>query len=88
MKMKHEGYEFELTAEERKTLFFGSRFLVYDSSHRQCYEIIASSNSATLFSSPKNIIISKIARSTTTMYLMVDIPIFQIGCYPSCCLSC
>ena len=26
-------------------------------------------------------------RLTTTMYLVVDIPIFQIGCYPSCCLS-
>ena len=25
---------------------------------------------------------------STTMYLVVDIPIFQIGCYPSCCLSC
>ena len=24
----------------------------------------------------------------TTMYLVVDIPIFQIGCYPSYCLSC
>ena len=28
------------------------------------------------------------SRLTTTIYSVVDIPIFQIGCCPSCCLSC
>ena len=65
MKSNQDSYVYTLTLKEKKTLFLGSSFIVYDSHDRERYSIIASSNSATLFSLPDNKIISKIKDSSS-----------------------